>query len=143
MKAKQLTSSGGPSHALIFETGDEVIAGLTDFATREEIEAAHFTAIGAFSSAVLAYFDWESKDYVKIPLGEQVEVLILAGDIALKDGKPVVHAHVVLGRRDGTTRGGHLLSAQVRPTLEVALTTGGALRKRFDPVSGLALIAAD
>ena len=143
MNAKQLTQSGGPSHALVFETGDEVIAGLTDFAVREEIHAAHFTAIGAFSSAVLAYFDWETKDYLKIPVQEQVEVLVLTGDIALKEGKPTVHAHVVVGRRDGTTRGGHLLSARVRPTLEVALTTGGVLRKRFDPVTGLALIAPD
>ena len=143
MKSKKLTSDGGPSYALIFERDDEVVTGLTDFAIRHDLHAAHFTAIGAFSYAVLAYFDWETKDYVKIPIHEQVEVLVLTGDIALKDDKPVVHAHVVVGRRDGTTRGGHLLSARVRPTLEVVLTTGGALEKRHDPESGLALIAAD
>ncbi|HWA85281.1 MAG TPA: PPC domain-containing DNA-binding protein [Opitutus sp.] len=143
MKTKPLTSDGGQTFALIFETGDEVVAGLTDFAVRHELRAAHFTAIGAFREAVLAYFDWEKKDYVKIPVQEQVEVLVLTGDIALKDGQPVVHAHVVVGRRDGTTRGGHLISAHVRPTLEVILATGGALQKRHDAESGLALIAAD
>ncbi|HUF81888.1 MAG TPA: DUF296 domain-containing protein [Burkholderiales bacterium] len=52
-----------------------------------------------------------------------------------------VHAHVVLGRRDGSACGGHLLSAKVRPTLEVILTESpGYLKRVHDPKSGLALI---
>ncbi|HEX4156272.1 MAG TPA: PPC domain-containing DNA-binding protein [Acidobacteriaceae bacterium] len=42
-------------------------------------------------------------------LKEQVELLSLSGDEAVKDGEPQVHAHVVVGRRDGTAHGGHLL----------------------------------
>ena len=42
-------------------------------------------------------------------MSEQVEVLSLIGDVALKDGEPKVHAHVVVGRSDGSTRGGHLM----------------------------------
>jgi predicted DNA-binding protein with PD1-like motif len=141
MKAKTLTQNGGRVHALIFETGDEVMSALRDFAKRENIRAARFTGIGAFSSATMAYFDWESKKYLEIPVNEQVEVLVLAGDIALKDEVPEPHVHVVLGRRDGSTRGGHLCEAQVRPTLELMLEEAGALERRFDPVSGLALIA--
>lgn len=129
--------------ALIFETGDEVIANLKDFARRGNIRAARFTAIGAFQSATLAYFDWEKKDYQEIPVREQVEVLVLAGDIAWKGDAPVPHVHCVLGRRDGSTIGGHLMEARVRPTLELMLTAAGALGRRFDPASGLALIAAE
>jgi predicted DNA-binding protein with PD1-like motif len=99
-------------------------------------------AIGAFRDATLGYFDWKSKDYQKIPVVEQVEVLSLIGDVAISDGKPTVHAHVVVGRADGSTRGGHLLQGHVRPTLEVVLVESPAhLRKRHDPESGLALIA--
>ena len=99
------------------------------------------TAIGAFSSVKLGYFDWETKAYRTIPVDEQVEVLSLLGDVATKDGEPAVHAHVVVGRSDGTTRGGHLLEAHVRPTLEVILDESPShLRKRHDPESGLALI---
>lgn len=141
MKTKQLATGGVTQHALIFETGDEVMAGLKDFARRENVRAARFTAIGAFQSATLAYFDWETKDYVKIPVNEQVEVLVLAGDIAWKGDEPVAHVHVVLGCRDGSTRGGHLCDAIVRPTLEVMLSQGGALERRLDPESGLALIS--
>src|SRR5207248_8324949 len=100
-----------------------------------------FTAVGAFRDATLAYFDWQKKDYQKIPVPEQVEVLVLAGDVAEKDGRPAVHAHCVLGLRDGSTRGGHLLSAHVRPTLEVILTESPAhLKRTVHDNSGLPLI---
>jgi uncharacterized protein len=128
--------------ALIFETGDEVMGGLSAFAREAGLSSSRFTAIGAFRSVTLGYFDWEKKDYKKIPVDEQVEVLSLIGDVALDDkGQPKVHAHVVVGRSDGTTRGGHLLQAHVRPTLEVMLVESSRrLRRRFDPESGLALI---
>ena len=99
------------------------------------------TAIGAFRDATLGYFDWEAKEYLKIPVNEQVEVLSLIGDVALKDGEPKVHAHVVVGRSDGSTRGGHLIEAHVRPTLEVIVTESPVhLHKQVDEESGLALI---
>ncbi len=103
---------------------------------------SHFTAIGAFRDATLAYFDWDRKEYLKNPVREQVEVVSLIGDVALApDGAPKVHVHVVLGRRDSTALGGHLMEAHVRPTLEVTLTeTPQHLRRQHDPQSGLALI---
>jgi uncharacterized protein len=115
---------------------------LTRFAEKEGITAARFSAIGAFSEAVLGYFDWQTKEYERIPVSEQVEVLSLLGDIALGEkGKPKVHVHVVLGKRDGTAHGGHLLEARVRPTLEVLLEQSPAvLQKKHDPETGLALI---
>jgi predicted DNA-binding protein with PD1-like motif len=140
MKAKILTQNGEKNQALIFETGDEVISTITDFVRREKIRAAHFTGIGAFSSATLAYFDWEKKSYLDLPVNEQVEVLVLTGDIAWKGNEPVAHVHVVLGCRDGSTRGGHLKKGLVRPTLEISFSQAGALERHFDPASGLALI---
>ena len=73
---------------------------------------------------------------------EQVEVLSLVGDIALKDnGEPEVHAHVVVGKADGTAHGGHLLEAHVRPTLEVIVVESPIhLQRKFDPETKLALI---
>jgi uncharacterized protein len=142
MRSKLLNEAGERTFALVYETGDEVIAGLTDFAKRHRPRSAHFTAIGAFQDVVLAYFDWPTKKYQPLPLKEQVEVLTLAGDIAWKDdGEPVVHAHVVVGRSDGTTRGGHLKEAHVRPTLELVLVEYPRhLERKPDPESGLALI---
>ena len=130
------------TYALIFNTGDEVVAGLRAFAEEEHLAASHFTAIGAFNNVTLGYFDWEKKDYIKIPISEQVEVLSLVGDIAVNEGQPNIHAHAVLGKRDGSTCGGHLIEAEVRPTLEGILTESPAhLERRFDKEAGLALIS--
>jgi uncharacterized protein len=50
----------------------------------------------------------------------------------------------VLGTRDGTTRGGHLIEGYVRPTLELIVDEVPAhLRRRYDPDTGLALIALE
>jgi uncharacterized protein len=141
MRSKLLNRDGGATYALIFDPGDEVITGLSAFANGENLEASDFTALGAFSSAMLGFFEVEKKEYRQIPVDEQVEVLTLVGNVTLDAGEPKVHAHVVLGRADGTTRGGHLLEGRVRPTLELILTESPVqLRRRFDPASGLALI---
>ena len=104
MKSKLIHEHHGEkTFALIFDTGDEAMAGLVEFAKRNQLGASHFTAIGAFRNVTLGYFDWESKEYKRIPVNEQVEVLSLIGDVALKDGEPKVHAHVVVGRSDGST----------------------------------------
>jgi uncharacterized protein len=127
---------------LVFEMGDELARGLTQFAIEQKLASASFKAIGALSSAKLGWLNWETKQYEPaVSLREQVELLSLIGDVALKDGQPQVHAHAVIGKRDGTAHGGHLLEAHVRPTCEVVLTESPAhLRKEFDPAAGIALI---
>jgi predicted DNA-binding protein with PD1-like motif len=126
---------------LVLATGDEPVETLTAFAAEQGLGGSHFTAIGAFSQAIIAYFDWPSRQYRQIRVDEQVEVVSLIGDITLEKGKPKVHAHVVLGKADGTAHGGHLMQAIVRPTLEVVTTElPQHLVRRFDPDSGLALI---
>jgi predicted DNA-binding protein with PD1-like motif len=142
VKSKQLDDKGGKTFALIFDTGDEVASGLSEFAKKNGVGAAHFTAVGAFRDVTLGYFDWDVKDYKKIPLREQVEVLSLVGDVSLDEkGGPKVHAHVVVGRSNGTAHGGHLLEAHVRPTLEVILVESPKhLQRKYDPESHLGLI---
>jgi predicted DNA-binding protein with PD1-like motif len=130
------------TYALIFETGDEIASGLKRFAKRLELKGASFKAIGACEYVKLGWFDWEDKRYkTAVELNEQVELLSLIGDVALKDGEPQVHAHVVVGKRDGSAHGGHLLEARVRPTCELILTESPeVLRKEIDPEAGIALI---
>ena len=141
MRAKVIDQATERTWALVFAAGDEVVSTLQAFAAQTRLTAARFTAIGAFRDATLGYFDWQTKRYERIPVREQVEVLALVGDIALEDDKPKIHAHVVVGKRDGTAHGGHLLEAYVRPTLEVMLTESPThLRRTFHPESGLALI---
>ena len=141
MRSKLLNADPPITYAVVLDTGDEVIGELGKFVREQEVEAASLTAIGAFSRAVLGYFQWESKQYKKIPVDEQVEVLSLLGDVAVGGEGPTLHLHAVFGKADGTVVGGHLIEAHVRPTLEVILIQPPSyLCKRKDPETGLALI---
>ena len=141
MKSKLINDGPQRSFVVVFDTGDEVTESLLAFAREQGLSAAEFTGLGAFSGAVLGYFDWQKKDYKRIRIDEQVEVLNLTGNIALADGKPKLHPHIVLGKADGTAHGGHLLEGHVRPTLEVIVTESPVhLRRKSDPETGLALI---
>ena len=140
MKFKQ-AQNGQNTFALIFDKGDGFISGLTSFAAENRLGGSHFTAIGAFSDVLLGYFDRQAKDYKKIPTQEHVEALSLVGDIAFQGDSPQVHAHVVVGKADGTAHGGHILEAHVWPTLEVMLTESPRhLCRKTDRETGLALI---
>jgi predicted DNA-binding protein with PD1-like motif len=141
MKSKLINDAPQRTFALVFDKGDEVLEKLLAFAKEHELAAAEFTGLGALSDAVLGYFDWQTKDYQRIPIDEQVEVLNLTGNVALADGEPKLHPHIVLGKADGTAHGGHLLGGHVRPTLEVIVTESPRhLERRSDPETGLALL---
>ncbi len=128
-------------YVVVFLKGDEVLSGLTDFAVAHKVLNAHFTGIGAASGATTAWLDLAHKVYRPRRTEEQVEVLSLVGDIAAYQGKPVVHMHTVLGRRDGSTVGGHVWELTANPTIEVFLTANAtALEKRPDEASGIKLI---
>ena len=142
MNARELSHAGGAkTFVLVLNTGDEVTKELLAFSSSRGVAAASFTGIGAFQRVTLGYFEPQERDYLRIPITEQVEVLSLLGNLAIGDDGPKLHAHVVVGKRDGTAHGGHLIDAHVRPTLEVVLVeTPAHLRRRSDPATGLALI---
>ncbi|MBZ9809957.1 DNA-binding protein [Mesorhizobium sp. BR1-1-9] len=143
MKSKLVSKVAGQrTFVVVLEPGEEAIGALTAFASEEQIDGASLTALGAFERAAVGWFDFEAKDYRKIPVNEQCEVLSAIGDIAVgDDGKPSLHLHAVLGLSDGATRGGHLLGGVVRPTLEVTLVESPAhLRRRKHADLGIALI---
>jgi uncharacterized protein len=115
MRTKLLYDKDPRTVAAVFDTDDEAVDGLVSAAREHALPAASLTGIGGFRSAVLGYFDPDAREYRRIPIDEQVEVLSLTGDVALgEDDRPMVHAHVVVGLADGTTRGGHLLEGQAR-----------------------------
>ena len=139
----QLLNPGEPTkqYAVIFYQGDEAFSGLQEFAEKYHVTSAHFTAIGALNGATVAWFDPQRKMYKKIPINGQHELIGMSGDIALYQGRPVVHTHAVVGGPDGTTQGGHVLEAYASPTVEVMVTVDPVtMQKRFDPETDLTLI---
>jgi len=144
MKYKVVEDADVVTYVVVCDPGDEAVAALTQFAQAEDLEAASIAAVGAFEHAVVGWFDRAAKDYRRIPVDEQCEVLSLLGDVAQGQDGPILHMHTVLGLSDGTTRGGHLLEGKVFPTLEVVVTeTPAELRKVMHPDLGVALIDLD
>jgi uncharacterized protein len=142
VQVKQISADGERRFAVVLDTGEEAVECLLSFAREHRITAAAFTGLGAFQDVTLGFFDIEKKDYERIRLDEQVEVVTLVGNFATKDGDAKLHPHVVVSKRDGRAYGGHLMEAHVRPTLEVVVTESPAdLRRETDPETGLPLLA--
>ena len=128
----------------VLDPGDDAVAALGDLARERELASSQLTAVGAFERAVVGWFDRAAKEYRRIPIDEQCEVLSLMGDVAEGADGPQLHMHAVLGLSDGTTRGGHLLEGLVWPTLEVVIRESPTpLHKTNRPDIGLALIDLD
>lgn len=122
---EKLLVSEGPQriYSLTFAEDDEAIGELNAFAAKENLRDSTIAGIGALKQVDLARYNHETKQLESIPVeDDQVEVLSLIGQITPRDGVPNVHIHVVLGRCDGTTRGGHLVRAVVRPMLLLTIT---------------------
>lgn len=146
MQNRKMSGDGSTKiHVVVLDTGEEAFSALTRYAAEANISAASLTAIGAFEKATVGWFDFEKKTYKKIEVNQQCEVLSAIGDIATgDDGNASLHIHIVLGLSDGSTRGGHLLTGTVRPTLEVVVTeTPLHLRRRKKADLGIALIDLD
>lgn len=138
----KFTTSASQRHFfLVFDRGDDVIDATRKLAREQHIGGGHFAAIGALERAVIAYWNPELHEYERIDVAEQVEVASLIGDVAVEGDETKIHAHVVLGRRDGSSLAGHLLEGAVFPTLEMHLVDlGQPLVRREDDETGLSLI---
>ena len=141
MKFKLINEDRQKTFAIVLNSGEEIMQCISSFTKMQQLGASQFSAIGAFSEATLGFFDFSIKDYKKIEIREQVEVLNITGDISSYENEFKIHAHVVLGKKDGTAHGGHLMKAIVHPTLEIILTESPAhLKREIDKESGLPLI---
>jgi uncharacterized protein len=144
MKSKIVEDADVVTYVVVCDPGDEAVSTLTQFARAEDLEAAQITAVGGFERATVGWFDRAARDYRRISVDEQCELLSLVGDVAEGQDGPVLHVHAVLGLPDGTTRGGHLLEGRVFPTLEAIVTeTPAELRRVLRPELGIALIDLD
>ena len=129
------------TYAVILNEGESVMEALADFVQQERLKGSQFTAIGAFSEVMLGHFNLEKRDYKRVPVPQQVEVLSLTGHVTIEGEAPRLHAQVVVGKPDGTAHGGHLIAARARPTLEVIFVESASyLRRTFDERTGLVLL---
>jgi len=116
----------------------ELVQSILELVTRKGIEAATFTAIGALKRARLGYYDQKNHKYKEIAIESPHELVSCTGNISLSDGKPFVHAHVVLADERGNTRAGHLLEGTVfAAEVHLRRLEGPRLERKLDAVTGL------
>lgn len=125
----------------VFDPGDEALSGITALAESLALQGSSVTAIGAFERVRLGWFNPSTKEFRENKFDEQMELLSFIGNIAEESGRQKLHAHVVLGCRDGSTRGGHLIEGIVNPTLELVIRElPEHMHRRHDPKSGLVVL---
>lgn len=119
------------------DRGEEVIEALASFAARRKIDGGFLQGIGAVENAEIGYFDLARKKYRRRAITPVAEVVSLSGNISLLDGKPFIHAHIILAGPDQKVSGGHLFSATVAITLEIYVRViRGRLVRKHDPKTG-------
>lgn len=130
----------GDRFVVSIDNHQEVVSVLAAFCSDQGILAGKVDGIGAVNSATLRFLDPATKKYVDKTFYEQMEISSLVGNISEKDGKPYLHLHVNLGRRDYTVVGGHLLCCTINGACELTVTKLDCkLGRHFDEETGLNL----
>ncbi len=137
MKYKR-TKSG--FYVIKLHRGDDPIKCLQEFAEIEKT-AGLVCGIGALAWAEIGYFDIENKEYLRKRHEGNFELLSFNGNIAYRNVEPVIHIHVVLGRQDFSTVGGHLFAGEISITGEIAILPWDTdeIERVPDDFTGLAL----
>ena len=115
---------------------------LTAICQEMGITLGEVKAIGAVSRARVGYYHQDTRQYEWLDLNRHLEILALEGNISLNDGKPFVHAHVMLGDGEGRAYGGHLAEGTMVFAAEFVIQELKAeryLNRQMDEETGLFL----
>jgi uncharacterized protein len=126
---------------VIVERGEKLVATLTEAFAVHKIEGGFISGLGALTQAELGYYYLHKRDYLRKTFTDEYELISLTGNVALKDGKPFVHVHAVLGDDKFNAFGGHLFEAVSAVTAEVSVSPFPfAPVRQFNDDVGLATI---
>lgn len=140
MKNRELDGT----HVLLLLEGEKLIESIGDFCSSKKISAAHFTAIGALKEVELGFYDLAAKEYRWKKAEAELELDNATGNVAVLDGKPIVHAHVTVSDNEMHAFGGHLKEAVVGASCEVFLKPlQGKIERKHDNKTGLKLMQID
>jgi len=123
-----------------FEENEDIVTALQEVCEQENIQSGWFNIIGTVKSSEFAFFDQKERKYLTMTLEEEAEVLICTGNISMRDGKPLVHAHILMGDREGKAYGGHLLKGKVFVAEAHIKKFDQPVERKLDEGTGLALL---
>ncbi len=121
--------------------GADLLEELDRICKDRSLECGRVEAIGAVQKACIGYYDQRQRQYRINTLDEPLEILTLSGNVSLKDGTSMVHAHITLADKEGRAFGGHLMAGTVIFACECIIEAfdGPAFNRKFDPETDLQL----
>lgn len=121
--------------------GRDLLDELTALCRREGVRLGRVEAIGALEKARLAFYDQSARKYRFHSFRRPLELVQLAGNVSIRDGAAMVHAHVTLSDRHGRCFGGHLAPGTIVFACEFIIEAldGKRLERWPDEATGLAL----
>ena len=120
--------------------GTELVAGLTAHCEQHAIRQALIAGIGALRRPEIGSYSFEEGVYHRLQLAGDWELLTLNANVSLKEGRPFLHPHVILGNSAGEVRGGHLFAAEVLVAeIFIHVLKGEPLGRVTDAETGLSL----
>ena len=121
--------------------GSDLLEEITAICQKEDIRLGRIEALGAVKRACLGFYDQQSREYQFLELNEPLEITNLVGNVSLKDGNPIVHAHITLADESGKAYGGHLAPGTIVFACELSLESfdGPSFERGLDHKTGLPL----
>jgi len=122
--------------------GSDLLEAIKSLIEANNIKTGIVLALGAVRKARIGYYDQSEKKYIEMEINEPLEIVSCLGNVIRTESETIVHLHVTLGRRNGTTIGGHLLSGTKVFSCEVSILEleGPKVTREFDELTGLKLI---
>ncbi|MBS3903134.1 MAG: DUF296 domain-containing protein [Anaplasmataceae bacterium] len=124
-----------------FDADEEVISLVENFCIEHQIYSAVIWGIGAVNDLTISWYNLDEKKYHDHELKKKLEIASFHGNISLKDGKPVIHAHGSFSDYELHSRSGHVKKMIVSITAEIYLERlAGKIERQFSPETGLYLL---
>ena len=121
--------------------GADLLEELTAVCVENNIRLGRVEALGAVQQARVGFYDQQAREYDFHEMDEPLEITKLIGNISLRDGKPMVHAHITLADSQGNAYGGHLAPGTIVFATEFIIKTydGPDYVRDYDEPTGLPL----
>jgi hypothetical protein len=119
----------------------DLIKKLTEIVKEKEVEAGKVTVIGAVKQGTISFYDQDKQEYMDKKFDKEMEIVNCTGNISLKDGEPIIHAHISFGDEEGKIFGGHLAPGTIIFAGEYIIEEfdGEPFKRGKDKVTGLPL----
>jgi hypothetical protein len=132
-----------PVHRIMgrLDKDGDVLGQLTEVCKKENITSGYISAIGAVQKAAIGYYNQATRKYEYVKLEQPLEIQSIVGNVSIKDGEPMVHAHICLCDGEGNAFGGHLAEGTIVFACEfmIAEFEGEDFVREFDEPTGLTL----